>query len=80
MNNIDFYVWIEDFRGNLYQFETSTDYEYAQYSGMQAMMTVEKSEHGNITAVPSRPRIDRSNDHVPSSLARWDEFHSSSSD
>ena len=80
MNNIDFYVWIEDFRGNLYQFETTTDYEYAQYCGTQAMNDSREVRAWHITAVPNRPRIDRSNDQVPSSLARWHEFHSSSSD
>lgn len=76
MNDITFYVWIEDFRGNLYQMETTSDYEYAQYSGMSAMNDSREVRAWHITATSHRPKVDRSEDPVPSSLERWEEFHS----
>jgi hypothetical protein len=78
MNSITFYVWIEDFHGNMYQIDKSDEYEYAQHCGMEAMNESREVRAWHITATPGRPKVDRSKDPVPSSLERWEEFHTMS--
>ena len=75
MTGITFYVWIEDFYGNIYQLAKIDDYEEAQYIGMSSMNESREVRAWHITASSERPKVDRSKDLVPSSLQRWEEFH-----
>ena len=75
MTNIDFDLWIEDFKGGLDRYLRFNNYEEAQHEGMCAMNKYRNMRAWHVTVSGQRPEASR--DPIPSSLQRWDEFYGS---